>query len=101
MKKYLFLLTAFIFSLKLFAQTVVDPNNSNTGTINSSLLFGSPTGEGIGSKRSGGGNQYGLDFYTNHINRVVITNGGNVGIGTTAPQKQLSIAAGLNIDQLN
>ena len=102
MKKSLFLFIAIITSVLLSAQTtVVDPNNANNGTINSGLLFGSPTGEGIASKRNSGGNQYGLDFYTNHINRIAITNGGFVGIGTTTPQKQLSIAAGMNIDQLN
>lgn len=87
----------------MFAQTVIDPNNTNSGTLNPgpSLLFGSPTGEGIASRRSGGVNQYGLDFYTNHLNRIAITNGGFVGIGTTTPQRQLSIATGMNIDQMN
>jgi len=109
MKKLLFLLAAFMTSLGLFAQSyagssgamVVDPNNANNGSLNSALLFGSPTGEGIASKRGGGGNQYGLDFYTNHTNRLTITNHGRVGIGTIIPQKQLSLSGGMNIDQSN
>ena len=109
MKKLLFLQAVIISSFGLFAQTysgsngaiVVDPNNANYGNLNSSLLFGSPTGEGIASKRGGGGNQYGLDFYTNHTNRLTITNQGRVGIGTIIPQKQLSLSGGMNIDQSN
>ena len=114
MKKLLLLIANSLFVILLFAQTSggggapaggvsVDPNNYNGGTLNPgpSLLFGGPTGEGIASKRNSGGNQWGLDFYTNHLNRIAITNGGLVGIGTTSPQKQLSIAAGMNIDQLN
>jgi endosialidase-like protein len=109
MKKLLFLQAVIISSFGLFAQTysgsngaiVVDPNNANYGNLNSSLLFGSPTGEGIASKRGGGGNQYGLDFYTNHTNRLTITNQGRVGIGTIIPQKQLSLSGGMNVDQSN
>jgi hypothetical protein len=114
MKKILLLITNSLFAILLFAQTnsgggapagavFVDPSNYNGGTLNPgpSLLFGGPTGEGIASKRNGGGNQWGLDFYTNHLNRIAITNGGFVGIGTTTPQKQLSISTGMNIDQSN
>lgn len=114
MKKSLLLVTIIISTLQVIAQTnggggavngtvYVDPNNLNVGTLNPgpSLLFGGPTGEGIASRRGSGVNQYGLDFYTNHLNRMVITNGGSIGIGTTTPQKQLSIATGMNIDQLN
>src|SRR4030095_6238193 len=102
MKKISLLLVVIVISLMQYAQTtVVDPNNTNSGTINAALLFGSPTGEGIASKRNGGGNQWGLDFYTNHLNRLVITNQGYVGIGTTMPQKQLSVSGGMDIDQLN
>ena len=114
MKKILLIVAITISTLPMIAQInggsadvsgkiTVDPNNLNVGTLNPgpSLLFGGPTGEGIASRRSGGGNQWGLDFYTNHINRIAITNGGLVGIGTTTPQKQLSIATGMNIDQLN
>jgi hypothetical protein len=114
MKKIFLLIANSLFAILLFAQTNggggapagavnVDPSNYNGGTLNPGpgLLFGGPTGEGIASKRNSGGNQWGLDFYTNHLNRIAITNGGFVGIGTTTPQKQLSIANGMNIDQSN
>jgi len=114
MKKIFLLIANSLFAILLFAQTNggggapagavnVDPSNYNGGTLNPGpgLLFGGPTGEGIASKRNSGGNQWGLDFYTNHLNRIAITNGGFVGIGTTIPQKQLSIANGMNIDQSN
>lgn len=57
----------------------------NTGTL---------SGEGIASKRTGGGNQYGLDFYTGYTSRMAITNAGNVGIGTDAPGAALHISSG-------
>ncbi len=78
----------------------IDQNNVNHGNLNSALTFGSLSGEGIASNRSNG-NQFGLDFYTNFINRLSITNTGKVGIGTALPEKQLSITGGMNIDQSN
>ena len=72
---------------------VVDNTNANTGTIASSVTFGSSSGEGIGSKRSATGNQYGLDFYTASANRMAITNTGSVGIGTSAPSAPLEVIA--------
>jgi hypothetical protein len=76
----------------------ISPNlniyGGNNGSISSlgALRFGysNGSGEGIASKRTAGGNQYGLDFYTNFTNRMSITNAGNVGIGTTAPGFPLS-----------
>jgi hypothetical protein len=58
----------------------VDYANENDGTFTHVLKFGYGTGEGISSKRTSGGNQYGLDFYTNFANRMSISNDGNVGI---------------------
>ncbi len=112
LKKSLLLLVSIVFSISLFAQNnggsgavtghvYVDPANANTGTISPGITFGGGSGEGFASKRNGGTNQWGLDFYTNFINRMVITNGGFVGIGTATPSKQLSVATGMNIDQLN
>ena len=69
----------------------VDTAAINNGNLNNALLFGGWTGEGIGSKRTAGGNQNGLDFYTAFNNRMVITNGGNVGIGTTTPASKLEV----------
>ncbi len=73
----------------------VDAANGNTGTAANFLRFGATgSGEGIGSKRSSGGNQSGLDFYTSFTNRLSITNGGNVGIGTPTPGVVLDVASG-------
>ncbi|MGZ3749176.1 MAG: tail fiber domain-containing protein, partial [Pseudobdellovibrionaceae bacterium] len=52
---------------------------------------GTGTGEAIGSKRTAGGNTYGLDFYTASAARMSITNGGYVGIGTTTPSALLHL----------
>ena len=110
MRKLLFLLTTIVFSTRLFAQTVtngsivtlnIDPTSTNNGTSLPGINFGLNSGEGLASKRTAGGNQYGLDLYTNSASRLSITNAGFVGIGTASPQKQLSIATGMNIDQLN
>ncbi|MCW3070863.1 MAG: hypothetical protein JWO44_753 [Bacteroidetes bacterium] len=60
--------------------TTVDYGGANTGTTSNTLKFGSGSGEAIGSKRSSGGNQYGLDFYTNFIARFSVTNSGNVNL---------------------
>jgi hypothetical protein len=69
---------------------VVDHASQNDGTLNNTgantaLTFGqSPlTGEGILSRRTSGGNQFGLEFLTNFASRLTISHGGNVGIGTT------------------
>jgi hypothetical protein len=69
----------------------VDQSNANNGAVNPGLSFGSLSGEGIASKRTPGGNQYGLDFYSNYVSRISITNSGNVGIGTTNPQATLHL----------
>lgn len=59
----------------------VDGNDGNTGTVSNTLRFGgSSSGEAIGSKRTAGGNTWGLDFYTNSINRMQISNTGAVSI---------------------
>lgn len=70
----------------------VDISNEGNGTFTHVLKFGLGTGEGIGSNRTGTTNQYGLDFYTNFTNRFVITQAGNVGIGTTTPSNQLQLS---------
>ena len=75
------------------ANIAVDAGNANTGTVANTLRFGPVnSGEAIGSKRTSGGNQFGLDFYTTSTARMSITTAGNVGIGTTAP------VAGLQVD---
>lgn len=69
----------------------LDAFEVNNGTLSSPLLrFGpSNTGEAIGSKRTEGGNRWGLDFYTGNQTRMSITNTGRIGIGTTNPFKGL------------
>lgn len=65
--------------------TVVDSNDLFGGTFTSSqnrlLRFGATSsGEAIGSKRTSGGNQFGLDLYTNFTSRLAISNAGAVTI---------------------
>jgi hypothetical protein len=79
----------------------LDQANGNAGLINPGLTFGSTSGEGIASKRSAAGNQYGLDFYTDFALRMSITNGGRLGIGTSVPDSQVHISGGVGSDLLN
>lgn len=91
-------------SLSTDGSLTIDHNNLNDGTLNPDLatgqspglVFGAPngasSGEGIASKRSDTGNQNGLDFYTNSVVRLSITNAGNVGIGTSSlPVEKLEV----------
>jgi hypothetical protein len=87
----------------------VDQANLNGGSFGPGISFGSGSGEGIASNRicglaciinpSNNRNQFGLDFYTNFLNRMSITNGGNVGIGTNSPGAPLDVqvAAGQSL----
>lgn len=75
----------------------IDMAGTNNGFLNNGfntgngLSFGIASGEGLASKRTAGGNQFGLDFYTNFTNRMSIANNGFVGIGTNAPVGLLHI----------
>jgi hypothetical protein len=59
----------------------IDQSNQNNGTaLNPGLSFGSGSGEGIASQRTGA-NQYGLNFYTGfavQMSIASVTNGGGV-----------------------
>jgi hypothetical protein len=75
--------------LQVNAGVTVDLPAANNGSYYPGLLFGGGSGESIASKRTSGGNQYGIDFYTGFNTRMSIANNGNVGIGTTTPEDAL------------
>lgn len=71
----------------------VDFAAQNNGTIANGLrLGGVGSGQGVASKATSGGNQYGLDLYTGFAARLSVTATGNVGVGTTVPSYKLQIA---------
>ncbi|MEO8148649.1 MAG: tail fiber domain-containing protein, partial [Bacteroidia bacterium] len=71
---------------------VVDEGATGDGSFNNGLRFGSNSGEGITSDRNNASlNPSGLDFFTASNKRMVITNGGDIGIGTDQPSAKLEI----------
>lgn len=76
-----------------FGNGIVADNDNNSNGVPDIRFGGSGGGEGVGSTRAtGGANEYGLDLYTGYAQRLSITNGGNVGVGTTAPETSLHVA---------
>lgn len=69
---------------------VADWLGNNSGGISPGLQLGF-TGEAITSKQTSGGNQYGMDFWTNSADQMSITSSGSVGIGTTQPYTKLHV----------
>ena len=70
----------------------IDQANLNSGTVSANALtFGAGSGEGIGSQRTSGANQYDLVFYTANAARMSILNNGYVGIGTSLPTAPLNV----------
>lgn len=69
----------------------IDQSNVNGILLESALTFGNNKKVGIGSRRTAGTNQAGLDFYTQGSRRMVIDSFGNVGIGTTTPDRRLHV----------
>ena len=62
----------------------IDNTNANPGNISPGLRLGQASGEGMSSKRTSGGNQYGVDIYTGYSPRLSINAAGQVAIGTGA-----------------
>lgn len=80
-------------NLNVKGDVIADVNGTNNGFVFPGLRLGTATsGEGISSKRTAGGNQNGLDFYTNGAARISVDNSGLVGInGNTTPGARLQI----------
>jgi len=75
----------------------IDYHGLNKGSYTPAIRFGNGnTGEAISSDRAGTVNVNGIDLYTDFLPRMSVTNGGLVGIGTTAPANQLDIYAQSN-----
>jgi hypothetical protein len=77
----------------------VDAGGVNTGTYAPGLNFGGG-GQSIASDRTGTVNIKGIDFYTNFDVRMSLTNGGDVGIGTTAPTHLFEVDAAASSAQM-
>ncbi len=81
----------FIGKVGITSSLNVDQGSANNGAINPGITFGTSSGEGIASKRTPAGNQFGLDFYTAFSPRLSITQSGDVGIGTSRPEAKLDV----------
>jgi hypothetical protein len=76
----------------------VDATDQNSGTKFNGVRFGGDsTGEAIGSQRTSGTGQYGLDFYTGHANRMHIAADGDVGVGTRSPAAKLDVQGSVKL----
>ena len=83
--------------VSLYGSLVLDPFGKNGGALTPGIVFGGVNyGEGVSSNRIGAANQYGLDFYTNYLSRLAITNAGRVGIGNTNPAYPLDVTGDIN-----
>jgi hypothetical protein len=70
----------------------IDLDDVNGIILESALTFGGNKQVGIGSRRTAGPNQYGLDFYTGGTRRVYISPIGRLGIATNTPAQLLHVA---------
>src|SRR5258708_36975484 len=78
-------------SLSTTAGLNIDQANANDGKLEPGITFGSQSGEGIASKRTSGGNEKGLDFYTGSTARLMIKKDGHVGIGTASSDRSWTV----------
>jgi len=71
---------------------IVDANNDGDGSVGSGIrLGGAGSGETIVSKRTSGGNQFGLDFFTAGASRMSILNNGRIGVRTQQPEYDMDV----------
>jgi len=75
----------------------IDPGDLNTNGLLPGLTFGVGSGEGISSRRTLGGNEYGLDFYTGFQPRLSIDRQGNVVIGQSNANIGLDLFGGATV----
>lgn len=76
----------------------IDQGIYNNGT-RPSLFFGTSTTTGIGSNQSGiGDNLGGIEFYTNGLPRLSLTNNGGLGIGRRNPTQALVVRGNIMMD---
>lgn len=61
---------------------IADASSLNNAALTPGLILGGAgSGEGLASKRTAGGNQYGLDLFTAFTSRLAIANNGAIHIG--------------------
>lgn len=84
----------------------IDPIGLNPGALTPGLTFGWDSGEGISSKRTAGGHQYGLDFYTSFQKRLSLAQNGNLALqgvvdtlGSTSLDLHVNGTRGLRLEQ--
>ncbi|MBK8847979.1 MAG: hypothetical protein IPO27_16195 [Bacteroidetes bacterium] len=82
-------------NIKAAGNLIADGSATNAGlaTSNNVKFGGIISGESIGSKRTAGGNIFGLDFFTNSLKRMAIDVNGNVGIGVDVPTENLEVSS--------